>query len=256
MKYNLNSINLNSIEKEFKRNDVKEIIYMKLNKSLFTPTLKTSFGGTNSFASVDIVIERLQQSTKNMHILTLNVKNLRVEPLFEINHVKARLTYYQLSFVDSDEIINDCSKSKNKNKKTSLSLSLSNEQHTNEQKNFVKIHRLKKIKCRFHAAMKHLQKPVEFELLEEHFLKVTDETTRLITQQHQQQQPAAAAAASDSNVYFFLFSIELHSYLPVSRMKLSYTFSKKKRIYRGQSRINENFIMNTQFCKKFDLNEV
>ncbi len=234
---------------------------MKLNKSLFTAgsqfpkTSTSSFSksfGTNSFASVDIVIERLQQSSKNMHILTLNVKNLKVEPLFEINHVKARLTYYQLSFVNSQDIANDCSNDKKKPKMTTNSL-VNDHHQTNKQKDFVKIHRLKKIKCKFHATMKHLQKPVEFELLEEHFLKVTDETTRLITQQ---QQTTVMNCGVDQTVYFFLFSIELHSYLPVSRMKLSSTFSKKKRIYRGHSRINENFIMNTQFCKKFDLNEV
>ena len=56
--------------------------------------------------------------------------------------------------------------------------------------------------------------------------------------------------------YIFLFTIELHSYLPISRKTLSSTFRKKKRIFRGQCQIYENFIRNTQFTKKFELNEV
>ena len=56
--------------------------------------------------------------------------------------------------------------------------------------------------------------------------------------------------------YIFLFTIELHSYLPISRKTLSSTFRKKKRIFRGQCQIYENFIRNTQFTKKFELNEI
>ncbi len=56
--------------------------------------------------------------------------------------------------------------------------------------------------------------------------------------------------------YIFIFSIELHSYLPISRKTLSSTFRKKKRTFRGQCQIYENFIRHTQFTKKFELVEV
>ena len=62
--------------------------------------------------------------------------------------------------------------------------------------------------------------------------------------------------SSNDPIYLFLLSIELHSYLPVSRLKLSSTFSKKKKMFQGVCRINENFILNTQFNKKIYLHEI
>lgn len=56
--------------------------------------------------------------------------------------------------------------------------------------------------------------------------------------------------------FMFLFSIELHSYIPISRKTLSSTFRKKKRIFKGQFQISENFITNTQFTKRFELYEI
>ncbi len=56
--------------------------------------------------------------------------------------------------------------------------------------------------------------------------------------------------------YVFIFSIELHSYLPISRKTLTSTFRKKKRVFKGHCQIYENFISNTQFSKKFELFEV
>lgn len=56
--------------------------------------------------------------------------------------------------------------------------------------------------------------------------------------------------------YIFLFSIELHSYLPISRKTLVSTFRKKKRVFKGQCQIYENFIRTTQFSKRFELYEV
>jgi len=59
-----------------------------------------------------------------------------------------------------------------------------------------------------------------------------------------------------TKTYLFVFSVEIHSYLPVSRKILSSTFRKKKRIFKGQCQIHENFISSTQFMKEFCLNEV
>jgi len=63
-------------------------------------------------------------------------------------------------------------------------------------------------------------------------------------------------SASLQKHYVFLFSIELHSYFPISRKTLTSTFRKKKRIFKGHCQIYENFISNTQFSKRFELFEV
>jgi hypothetical protein len=60
----------------------------------------------------------------------------------------------------------------------------------------------------------------------------------------------------NNKTYLFLLTIEIHSYLPVSRKILSSTFRKKKRIFRGQCQIYENFINTTEFVKCFNLNEI
>ena len=51
------------------------------------------------YAIIDVSIERLAQHFDD-HILTLCLKNLKVEPLIEINHVKSKLTYLTIQLVD------------------------------------------------------------------------------------------------------------------------------------------------------------
>ena len=64
------------------------------------------------------------------------------------------------------------------------------------------------------------------------------------------------ASLLQKKYYIFIFSIELHSYLPISRKTLSSTFRKKKRVFKGQCQIYENFIRDTQFSNRFELYEV
>ena len=85
-------------------------------------------------------------------------------------------------------------------------------------------------------------------------MTVNNEATLMITQPNSTTARKSNAMQNEP-IYFFLFSIELHSYLPVSRKILSSTFSKKKKIYRGHCQINENFIRMTQFGKKFELHQ-
>jgi hypothetical protein len=61
---------------------------------------------------------------------------------------------------------------------------------------------------------------------------------------------------NDNRFSLFFLSIEIHSYVPVSRRTLSSTFRKKKKVYRGQCQIQDNFIRSTQFTKTFTLKEV
>ena len=210
---------------------------------------------SNTTAFIDVTIERLQQTNKNMHLLTLNLKNLKVEPLFEINHVKSKLTYFKINLCDSDEISNECIN----DSKTQYHLNSTNNNsayynyNDSNRKNFLRIHRIKRCKLKFNANNKSLQKLIDFELDDEHFMQVNSEATFLITKQ---QPNITNNNSSNDPIYLFLLSIELHSYLPVSRLKLSSTFSKKKKMFQGVCRINENFILNTQFNKKIDLHEI
>ncbi len=253
---NLKNINLDLVENEFKKHSVKDIIYLKLNKSLFNLN-QNNYKLSNTTAFIDVTIERLQQTNKNMHLLTLNLKNLKVEPLFEINHVKSKLSYFKINLCDSDEISNECIN----DRKTQYHLNNTNNSayynYDSNRKNFLRIHRIKRCKLKFNANNKSLQKPIDFELDDEHFMQVNSEATFLITKQ----QPNINNNNNNNNssndpIYLFLLSIELHSYLPVSRLKLSSTFSKKKKMFQGVCRINENFILNTQFNKKIDLHEI
>ena len=138
--HNLANLNLTVIENEFKRHSVKDIIYLKLNKSLFVSKRSTNTSGMESNAFIEVSIERLQQNSKNLHVLSMNLKNLKVEPLFEINHVKAKLTYFKINLVDSEDISNET------NNEMSM---ISN--NKNKSKNYAKIHRIKRIKCKFNA---------------------------------------------------------------------------------------------------------
>ncbi len=54
---------------------------------------------TQMYAIIDVSIERLAQHFDD-HVLTICLKNLRVEPLIEINHIKSRLTYLTIQLVD------------------------------------------------------------------------------------------------------------------------------------------------------------
>lgn len=247
--HNVQNLNLALIEHEYKRHSVKDIIYLKLNKSLFASSGSKRRSTPETNALIDVSIERLQQNSKNLHVLSMNLKNLKVEPLFEINHVKAKLTYIKICLVDSEEISNECKNKKDNN--VNLIQNGSSNSKT-KIKNFARIQRLKRIKLKFNANNKNLQKPVDFELSDDHFMSVNNEATLMLTQPNQ----VTARKSLNEPLYFFLFSIELHSYLPVSRKILSSTFSKKKKIYRGQCQLNENFIRMTQFAKKFELHEV
>lgn len=249
---NLKNINLDLVENEFKKHSVKDIIYLKLNKSLFNLNQNNKLSNTAAF--IDVTIERLQQTNKNMHLLTLNLKNLKVEPLFEINHVKSKLSYFKINLCDSDEISNECiNDSKTQYHLNNTNNNLAYYNYDSNRKNFLRIHRIKRCKLKFNANNKSLQKLIDFELDDEHFMQVNSEATFLITKQ---QPNITNNNSSNDPIYLFLLSIELHSYLPVSRLKLSSTFSKKKKMFQGVCRINENFILNTQFNKKIDLHEI
>lgn len=236
---------------------------------------------------VDVCIEKLQQNM-NGHMLSISLKNLRTEPLIEINHIKAKFNYLSIELVDSKGV------------EANAIVGTGRQTATQQGHLLAKINKIKSKKCKFDSNLKSFSKPIDFDLVDEHFLNVTEEATNLQIrkvvlkstahqstsdtidleenningsntkkqqQSHENQNGAAstanapigltAAALTDAKkTYVFLFSIELHSYLPVSRKILISTFRKKKRIFKGQCQIHENFIHSTQFTKQFLLTEV
>ena len=182
------------------------------------------------------------------------MKNFRVEPLIEINHIKARLSYLKIQLVNE----------------TSSSIS-QNSSAPKKGRFLAKIKTYKSKKCKFDKNLKKFSKPIDFELAEEHFLDVTDEATNIQIRKisHLNVRDAArdnnalppcetndSGPAPKQHVYLFLLSLEAHSYLPVSRRLLSSTFRKNKRIFRGKCQVYENFINSTEFTKRFILNEI
>ncbi|RNA19242.1 hypothetical protein BpHYR1_048097 [Brachionus plicatilis] len=191
-------------------------------------------------ALVDVSFERLQQNMRG-HMISIDIKNLRVDPLIEINCVKAKLSYLTLELVECDT------------------------------KLMAKIRKIKVKKCKFDHNLKNLCKPIDFDLVSEHFMAVTEEAMSLqIRKMHAgstgDQGSGGQGAKKDvsgfgqsgdgERKFLFFLNVELHSYIPVSRKILSSTFRKKKRIFKGQCQIHENFISSTQFTKNFVLNEI
>lgn len=295
-KFDLHNLNLNEIDKDFfKYNGTKRgnnsdsikssnsiyvdanlVVPSRIKKSRSTlPDLKTelsnmatSFMFRNSAnkavltAFVDVSIEKLQQ-TLHGHTLSISLKNFRTEPLIEINHIKAKFCYLSIELVDSKSIdVN----------------SIRSQSPSSSGQMYAKINKIKTRKCKFDHNLKSFSKPIDFELVDEHFLSVTEEATNLqirkvVMKSSGGQQSLGDTGDEDSarrlssvennsaggdmkKTYLFLFSIEVHSYLPVSRKILISTFRKKKRIFKGQCQIHENFIHSTQFTKQFLLTEL
>lgn len=301
-KFDLHNLNLNDIEKDFlKLNnpansnnrgksasmvsnhsiylDANLIVPNRIKKSRSTlPDLKSEYASAaagflfrNSSnkavinAIVDVSIEKLQQSLNGGHLLSISLKNFRTEPLIEINHIKAKFNYLSIELVESK----------------SMDL-IEKHKHTSNGQLLAKINKIKSKKCKFDNNLKSFSKPVDFDLVDEHFLSVTEEATNLqmkkINAKQRQQSnelndddsgfssqkkkstsfetTATVNPVEPKRTYLFLFSIEVHSYLPVSRKILISTFRKKKRIFKGQCQIHENFIHSTQFTKQFLLTEV
>ena len=194
---------------------------------------------------IDVSFEKLQQRF-NGHVLSISMKNFRVEPLIEINHIKARLSYLKI------KLINETSSLPNVNSKKNRFMA--------EIKNF------KSKKCKFDKNLKKFSKPIDVELIEEHFFDITEEATNIqikkISQLNVKEESKENARTNENetqpkrHVFLFLLSIEAHSYLPISRRLLSSTFRKNKRIFRGKCQVYENFISSTEFTKRFILNEI
>lgn len=238
-------------------------------------------------AFVDVCIEKLQQSLNGGgQMLSISLKNLRTEPLIEINHIKAKFNYLTIELVESKGSEPSLF---NNNGSTN-----SNGRHQQGQL-LAKINKLRSKKCKFDSNLKSFARPIDFDLVDEHFLAVTEEATQMQIRKvstlkqtgpqlttdttngepsndgtttgsrskHQSFEnpappppPPPPLLVDSKKTYLFLFSIELHSYLPVSRKILISTFRKKKRIFKGQCQIHENFINSTQFTKQFLLTEV
>lgn len=200
---------------------------------------------------IDVSFEKLQQNLKG-HVISIDLKNLRVEPLIEINYIKAKLSYLTLELVECDQ-------------ETAMS--------AKRKKLMAKIHKIKVKKCKFDHNLKNLSKPIDFDLVNEHFMSVTEEAMNLQMRkmnasfeqtngQTDIRKSMSKYSTIDNNCvkkekkFVFYFNVELHSYIPVSRKILSSTFRKKKRIFKGQCQIHENFISSTQFTKNIVLNEI
>lgn len=56
------------------------------------------------FAYLDVSIERVAQQYDS-HVLSISLQNLRVEPLFEINNIKSKLSYLTIQPVDVNSLI-------------------------------------------------------------------------------------------------------------------------------------------------------
>jgi hypothetical protein len=255
-------------------------IHSSTNKSnIFSQFQLTGFQSIQNSSlvslNIDVAFERLQQLIQG-HLISINLKNLKPEPLIEINYVKSRLTYFSIEQIDG---ANTGLPHNDSNFNITSSISTQNfsngtKKANNPQQPVVKLTRIKTKKCKFDHNFKGLSKPLDFYLDTEHFMSVTEEATNI------KLKSMAGLGGSSKNIetdsfdnmlnealeenevivdkkaFAFLFTIELHSYLPVSRKTLSSTFRKKKRIFRGQCQIHENFIKSTQFSKKFILHEV
>lgn len=210
---------------------------------------------------IEVSFEKLQQHL-NGHLISINIKNLRTKPLMEINYIKAKLTYLTVELVDPEQVLAS-SVGANPLNKAVLSNSLK------KKKVLAKINKIKVKKCKFDNNLKNFAKPIDFDLVNEHFMSVTEEAMnlqmkKLLKSSHNgsvdYSEFEKGAQEGDSNAakktYLFYLTVEIHSYLPVSRKILSSTFRKKKRIFKGQCQIQENFISSTQFTKNFTLNEV
>ena len=198
---------------------------------------------------IDISFEKLQQNMQG-HLLTLSIKNLHVEPLIEINHIKAKLSYVKVELGNGD------SENENEN---NASAAWPRKEAT--PKFFVKLTRFKEKKCKFDRNLKNFAKAVDFELSSEHFMHVTEEAMRaqmkkLNFKMDDENGTANSDNAFNQKTYLFVFWIELHSYLPISRKTLSSTFRKQKRVFKGECHICENFVNFTEFPKTFIINEI
>jgi hypothetical protein len=241
----------------------------KTEKQILQNTMKKTTTKITLTGCIDVCFEKLQQNLQG-HMLSINIRNLRVEPLIEINHIKAKLSYLSIQLVESTTTTRgkesgaDGGESASDglaNKVSSPTLSAS------KGKVMAKINNLKYKKCKFDNNLKNFAKPIDFDLVEDHFMNVTEEAMKIQMRKIAGDAAGDLLGSSDGNerkasaganekTYLFLFLIELHSYIPVSRKILSSTFRKKKRIFRGQCQIHENFIGSTQFTKQFILNEV
>ncbi len=152
---------------------------------------------TQMFAVLNVSIERVAQSY-DTHVLSMSLQNLKVEPLFEINHIKSKLTYLTVQLVDSNSLVAESAKSNAEalnessvcsNSTSSPSKSASTGRQSpvkrynmagtgkKKVKYYAKVTRNRTQKCKFNANNRSFQKPVEFTLIEDHFLKITDEVS-------------------------------------------------------------------------------
>ena len=260
--FSLNNCDLFQIEKEIRK---KKVSLSRSNETLCVDAslLRNKKSNEKSFLKgfmtkekmtlrcfIDVSFEKLQQNTKG-HMISIDLKNLRVQPLIEINFIKAKLSYFTLELVDCEQEINVSSKRK---------------------KMMAKIHKIKVKKCKFDNNLKNLSKPIDFDLINEHFMTVSEEAMNLqikkmnasIDQGNGERDGLKSfkkfstldtVCSKQEKKFVFYLNVELHSYIPVSRKILSSTFRKKKRTFKGQCQIHENFISSTQFTKNFVLNE-
>lgn len=56
------------------------------------------------FAYLDVSIERVAQQYDS-HVLSISLQNLRVQPLFEINYIKSKLSYLTIQPIDVNSLI-------------------------------------------------------------------------------------------------------------------------------------------------------
>jgi hypothetical protein len=216
------------------------------------PTIKSKFIRVH----IDVSVEKLQQNLQG-HLLTLNIKNLHVEPLMEINHIKAKLSYFKIELVNNDNDTGNSSAAA-ATTEAGAAAAVGGAKFTSNARTFVKINRFKEKKCKFDRNLKNFARPIDFELSKDHFIFVSEEAVRAQMKKLniRMDNELDDDGVTDRTVYLFLFWIELHSYLPVSRKTLSSTFRKQKRVFKGECQIVENFINMTQFPKTFIANEV
>ena len=106
---------------------------------------------------IDVSFEKLQQNMHG-HLISINIRNFRVEPLIEINFIKAKLTYLTLELVEPDQV-----------RETSSQLNI-----LKKKKLLAKINKLKVKKCKFDNNLKNFSKQIDFDLVNEHFMNVTE----------------------------------------------------------------------------------
>ena len=169
----------------------------------------------------------------NAKEISVFITNISTKPVIEINKIKSKITY--VCNIEKEFHYNSDNTS---DEQESINSSITNSKILKKHFNN-KLKKSKKVK--FDPNMRNKTKKIKFSVFKQVFNKInyTSETVILNS---------------------FVFQIEIHSYLPMSRKALSSTFRNNKRKYKGElifENIELNCLNNFSFIQKdFKISEI